>query len=651
MMHRRQAAVRWPPGGLLAPLALAGGAQPRKLAPDDSPTVRSHQLLTAPNPAEPGRLRVRTLFYGSGRDKRRPEFRDSVTLKTRPVDGSKLASGPTPALTRERKKYWGFGFDSLPVNGRVWYPEGEGPFPLVLIVHGNHNMKQFSDPGYGYLGQLLASRGYIFVSVDENFLNGNIRNENDARGWMLLKHLEAWRRFNDSAGPFQHKVDLGNVALMGHSRGGEAVAVAGAFNRLSHYPDDATIRFDFRFGIKALVAIAPIDGQYEPANRPTPLENVNYLVIHGSHDGDVSAFSGLRQYSRIRFTDGGRWFKAAVWMYRANHGQWNTVWGNTDGGPTSARFLDLRGLIPAEDQRRMARIYLSAFLDATLKGHSEYLPMFRDHRAIGGWLPRTIYLTRFQESGYRALAGYAEDVDVTTGSAPGTTIAAESLATWKEGVVPLRWQNSNVGQYAVWLGWNNRIAGKDTTKIGKPASYAVSLTDSLRGAWRVGSGTVLEFSLATTDAQPGPRAEAKDTTKAKAAADSAKKGPKPHPPPKKKPEAKDSVPMDLSVEAVDAGGTAVRLPLSRYGAVRRPLEVTVLRRKGRDKANFASLAELIPQTYVIPLADFKAANAAFDPGRLATVRWVFDRTLRGTVVLSDVGLSIIDPAFLLPEPR
>ena len=263
----------------------------------------------------------------------------------------------------------------MPLNGRVWYPEGAGPFPLVLIVHGNHDMEKFSDPGYAYLGELRASRGYIVASIDENFLNGNIRGENDARGWMLLEHLKAWRGFNDSTtSPLHGKVDMQRIALLGHSRGGEAVAVAAAFNTLSHYPDDATIKFDFHFAIKSLVAIAPVDGQYQPADKPTPLSNINYLVIHGSHDGDVSAFSGLRQYGRIKFMDGGAWFKSAVWMYRANHGQWNTVWGNTDDGPESHRVLDLRGLIPPEEQRQMARIFISAFLDATLRGKSEYLP-------------------------------------------------------------------------------------------------------------------------------------------------------------------------------------------------------------------------------------------------------------------------------------
>ena len=45
------------------------------------------------------------------------------------------------------------------------------------------------------------------------------------RGWLLLEHLKRWRTWNDSSGsPFYRKVDMGNIALMGHSRGGEAVA-------------------------------------------------------------------------------------------------------------------------------------------------------------------------------------------------------------------------------------------------------------------------------------------------------------------------------------------------------------------------------------------------------------------------------------------
>lgn len=627
---------------LLVPFATACVA-PLKLAKDDSPVVLARHLLSAPDPSARGTHAVRTLYYGSGTDRQRAVFRDSVTLKTAAVDGSKLADVPGQA-GRDRTKYWGFGFNKMPVNGRAWIPDGDGPFPLVLVVHGNHNMKDFSDPGYGYLGELLASRGIILASVDMNFLNGGISRENDARGWMLLQHLRQWRRFSDSTGsPLQGKVDMNRIALMGHSRGGEAVAVAAAFNRLTHYPDDATLRFDFGFNIRSLVAIAPVDGQYRPADKPTPVTNVNYLLIHGSHDGDVSTFSGLPQYERIRFTDGGDWFKSAFFVYRANHGQWNTVWGNKDNGPRSARFLDLRGLLPPEAQRKFAEVTITAFLEATLHGRREYLPLFRDHRVAGGWLPRTMYTTRFEESGFRAAADFEEDVDVTTGSVAGIRLSGDSLATWKEALVPFRSRNSTQSHNAAWLGWNNRIAGDDTTKMGRPAAYEVTLGDSLRAAWRVDRSSALVFSLAATDVKPGPRQPARDTTARDSAA--ARRSPPRRPPPPRRPSGPDTTAFDLSVELVDANGASARLPLSAYGPVRRPIESYIYRRSGRDRMRFGSLSELVLQTYVIPLADWQRAAPGLDLDRVARVRLVFDRTPAGQVILDNIGFSRMSPDF------
>jgi dienelactone hydrolase len=612
----------------------AACAQPLRLSRDDSPVVLARQLLDAPNPATAGPYAVRSFYYGSGTDKRRIQFRDSVTIKTRTVDASPFVS-MSPEQTKDRKKYWGFDAKQFPLNGRVWYPEGAGPFPLVLVVHGNHNMKDFSDPGYRYLGEHLASRGFILVSVDENFLNGSLRGENDARGWMLLKHLEAWRGFNDSvAGPLRGKVDMRHIGIMGHSRGGEAVGHAAAFNRLSRYPDDAKVKFDFNFAIEAVVAIAPVDAQYKPAGQFTPVENVNYLVIHGSHDGDVSTFNGLRQYQRVRFTDGKPWFKSAWYVYRANHGQWNTVWGNRDAGPRSGRFLDLRGLISQEDQRQFGKVVIGAFLEATLHGRDEYLPLLRDHRVAGEWLPKTMYITRYEDSRYRPLATFEEDVDVTTGG-PGVTLTGDSLGTWKEDAINFRSSSTSpMNNNAVWLGWNRHVAGDDTTKLGLPASYTIALSDAAARAVPLDDSSAVYLSIAPTNDKPGPRTAARDSTKT---ADSARAKPA------KKRDAKKSGPdttaIDFTVELVDAHDVVARLPITRFGVPRRPLETHILRRASREKQVFANPFELVLQTYVMPLAEFRKVAPSFSPAQLRRIRLVFDRTVAGTIVLDDVGLG------------
>ncbi|HEU4629191.1 MAG TPA: hypothetical protein VFS08_05575, partial [Gemmatimonadaceae bacterium] len=184
---------------LLLALALAACTPALKLARDDSAVVLAHHTIQAPDPTARGPYAVRTLYYGSGTDRRRAVYRDSVAVKTAVVDASPFVSLSGDAA-KSRKDYWGFDTKHFPVNGRVWYPDAPGRFPLVLVVHGNHDMKDFSDPGYAYLGQLLASRGYVVVSVDMNFLNGSIRGENDARGWMLLQHVKAWTAFDTTAG-------------------------------------------------------------------------------------------------------------------------------------------------------------------------------------------------------------------------------------------------------------------------------------------------------------------------------------------------------------------------------------------------------------------------------------------------------------------
>jgi hypothetical protein len=72
----------------------------------------------------------------------------------------------------------------------------------------------------------------------------------------------------------------------------------------------------------------------------------------------------------------------------------------------------------------------------------------------------------------------------------------------------------------------------------------------------------------------------------------------------------------------------------------------VLRRAIREKQNFRNQFELIPQTYVMPVADFQRAAPHFAARRLRAIRLVFDRAIAGTVIVDDIGVANPDPAFL-----
>ena len=158
-----------------------------------------------------------------------------------------------------------------------------------------------------------------------------------ARAILLLEHLRLLRNWNrDPRSPLYNRLDLDRVALIGHSRGGEAAAIATVFNDLPHFPDDAGYRFDYGFGIESVVAIAQIDRRY---SRRMVLEDVNFLALQGSYDTDEPSFHGLRQFHRTKLdASGGEAaaplgfrFKAGLVAHRANHGQFNTTWGMDSG--------------------------------------------------------------------------------------------------------------------------------------------------------------------------------------------------------------------------------------------------------------------------------------------------------------------------------
>ena len=93
-------------------------------------------------------------------------------------------------------------------------------------------------------------------------------------------------------------------------------------------------------------------------------------------------------------------------------------------------------------------------------------------------------------------------------------------------------------------------------------------------------------------------------------------------------------PSEFTVEIVDAAGAVARLPLHRVSLLQAQLESRVW--KGwfiQPRAPEAAF-----QTFELPLAAFQAQNPAPDPTRLAAIRFVFDRSPAGVVMVSELGL-------------
>jgi len=584
------------------------------------PAASMPAKLDMANPSDNGPYHVNKLLYGVGNDIRRPEYGASVAIKTRTVDASDFFKDFKGWKKWVRWKYWGFDVDKLPLNARVWYPEGAGPFPLALIVHGNHDMAEFSDPGYAYLGELLASRGFILASIDENFLNSGLFHDppkqQQVRGWMLLEHLNLWREWNQAVGnPFHGKVDMEHIALMGHSRGGEAAATAALFNRMQYYPDNADIRFNYGFAIQAVVAIAPAEGQYKPAGQYRRIEDVSYLTLQGANDADVSEFMGSLQWEHVRYTKPGPWFKAEIYAYRANHGQFNTVWGRTDAGAPLSWFLNLKPLMPGEEQRRISKTYIAAFLEATLKGRREYLPLFEDWRVGRAWLPDTIYINRFQDASYVPLASFQEDADITTTTAPGGRIAGEKLSIWREGRIP--WRGGDRDYNGVFLGWNR-------AKGAPAAAYTITLPEGAAAKWRLGKVSTIELSMAALDEDaplPGKKKDEKDKKP-----DESKK--------------KERESPDFTIELATSDGVTASAPVSRFAAIPPPLKEKFTKLDPMEDVAYEKDWEPVLQTVRAPLAAFQGAGGKpFDPAKLSVVRLKFDRTAMSVICISGIGFG------------
>ncbi|NEB03601.1 hypothetical protein [Streptomyces sp. SID13726] len=240
----------------------------------------------------------------------------------------------------------------IEMRAQVVAPKGAtGSRPLALFLHGRHatcykpgseddvtgdwpcadGYKPIpSDKGYLADQRLLASQGYVTVSISANGINAQDGGTEDAgaqaRSSLVRQHLARWAEWtaHRSSAPAvvreAAKADLSRVLLVGHSRGGEGVNRA-AMDSL--YPPPAAqdgYRGPVRWKVRGTVLIGPtIFGQ-------NPVADVPSVTLLPGCDGDVSDLQGEDFVDGTRGISRGAALHSAVYMVGANHNFFNSEW-------------------------------------------------------------------------------------------------------------------------------------------------------------------------------------------------------------------------------------------------------------------------------------------------------------------------------------
>lgn len=237
-------------------------------------------------------------------------------------------------------------FRNMPVrlNGLIGAPpEGDGPFPVVVIVHGTHpgcpvdemdvdrwpcdpELEQRNYNGFGYLVDALAQKGYVVLAPNinaENTFGFGEPTPGERLEQLLNLHLQRLAEAGNGDGGEQAfgeavdlagRVDLGRLALLGHSRGGDAV-----FDLANEADFPAT---GTGIGpVAGILQIAPAAAVVDPWTR---LE-VPLAAVQAACDGDVVDQSGQAFYEGPRLAPDQSAWATSAWLERANHNGFNTM--------------------------------------------------------------------------------------------------------------------------------------------------------------------------------------------------------------------------------------------------------------------------------------------------------------------------------------
>lgn len=178
---------------------------------------------------------------------------------------------------------------------KIYYPKGEGPFPVVVFSHGLGGSRE----GYEYVGQHWASRGYVSVHLqhvgsDDSVWRAPGGLQNMARAAnaknaldrvrdvsFALDQLETLNKAADF--PLRGKLDLERIGMAGHSFGANTTLMA----------------CGLKFGIPGAPSLA--DPRIKAAiamSAPSP-QSKNYELIYGSIKLPMFHMTGTKDESPL----------------------------------------------------------------------------------------------------------------------------------------------------------------------------------------------------------------------------------------------------------------------------------------------------------------------------------------------------------------
>lgn len=97
---------------------------------------------------------------------------------------------------------------------------------------------------------------------------------------------------------------------------------------------------------------------------------------------------------------------------------------------------------------------------------------------------------------------------------------------------------------------------------------------------------------------------------------------------------------DFTIRLIDNSGEEASLCLSNIGRLHPPIGVKISKWNYYNKRNYGKNFEPVLQTFQIPIMDFIKVNSKFQPNRLKSIEFIFNKDSKGDILIDDIGMEI-----------